>query len=103
MKKTLFIILMFITFLVFADGGSKESKTTMFQLTGVILDSITNESLVGVEVEIGGKKIYTDLDGKFTTIIYPGEHNIKTSYISYKSDSIKINQNKDLIILMSQD
>lgn len=107
MKKILFIISLIITSLVFADGnnnksitdsGTKKSKT--IEITGLVYDGITNECLAGVKIEIDNETIYTDFDGKFTTIIYPGEHKIKSSYISYKdaTDTINFQYDKDLII-----
>lgn len=108
MKKLLFIILMVITSLSFADGGEtkKSEPNATIEMTGYVFDKLTNETLVGVEVEIDNKTVYTDLDGKFTSIVYPGEYEIKTSYISYNnvSDTIKINQNNtEIVVLMNQE
>jgi hypothetical protein len=99
----------FISFLLFsmlaitslADDNreKKNSSPEPVDLSGIITDSETGETLIGVEVKLEGtdKKTHTDFDGNFRfERINPGEYNITAKYISYKSATIE-RQNIDFL------
>jgi hypothetical protein len=114
MKKIfLSLIVVCLTMVSFAKNDENKNEvensaanTTTIQLSGVVTDKITNEALVGVEVEIEGtnQKVYTDFDGKFTfNNLKPGEYNLVASYISYQKNMVEhidVNKNNQVTILL---
>jgi len=54
-----------------------------------IVDVDTNETLVGVSVNVNDKTYYTDFDGNVT--IPKSKDSINISYISYDNVKVKIN------------
>ncbi len=94
MKKGLVLIWMLLIGVALhaSDKDSKvkdaDTQATMM-LSGSVVDHISGESLVGVEVKIAGtdKVTYTDFDGNFNfQNIKPGEYKLVTSYISYQQE-----------------
>lgn len=74
------------------DAGKSVESAASMQLSGVVTDKNSNETLVGVEVEIEGtnQKVYTDFDGKFSfSNLKPGNYNLVASYISYEKNVIE--------------
>ena len=37
-------------------------------ITGKIIDKISGEEIAGAEIQIGAEKVYTDLEGNFSTV-----------------------------------
>jgi hypothetical protein len=69
-------------------GSKSETKTeaATFSLSGNIIDEISGEALVGVEVKIEGTdvKAYTDFDGHFVIDeVKAGSCKLVASYTSY--------------------
>lgn len=59
-------------------------------IRGVVTDSATGETLIGVTVSAVGAKSMTatDLDGKFSLSVLPGTYQIKLAYISFQDVTI---------------
>lgn len=99
--KKIFLSLLIIGLALVSFAKSEENKTetttpsesvASTELTGIVTDKVSNEALVGVEVEIEGanQKVYTDFDGKFTfNNLKAGEYNVVASYISYEKNIIQ--------------
>jgi len=68
----------------------KNDNKTM-TLTGKVVDKYTNEPLAGVLIKNNNIQIYTDLDGNFTINNFEYGTYINIELISYKNDSILIN------------
>lgn len=92
-KSLLFIGMLLIGIALQANEKDSKMKDTDSQatlmLSGSIVDVVSGESLVGVEVKIAGtdKKTYTDFDGNFNFEgVTPGEYKLVASYISYKPE-----------------
>lgn len=75
----------------------------MLSLSGNVIDEVSGESLVGVEVKIEGSdvKTYTDFDGHFViNNLKAGQGKFVASYTSYKEkldkavDKLKSNVKK---------
>ncbi|MCD6214402.1 MAG: TonB-dependent receptor [Candidatus Desulfofervidus sp.] len=89
MKKLLWL-LMFVLFMPsFAFSQLKEEKSGI--ISGVVLDKNTGETLIeaGVEVVETGKKVFTDLDGKFRLELPEGKYEIRVFYPLYQGQRIK--------------
>jgi hypothetical protein len=106
---------MLLSMSVFADTKSKDVVETeavfavanakTIQLTGSILDSKNQETLVGATLHVGGKKYYSNLEGAFSiSDIKPGKHQIKVEFISYKPTIIEVdvNNNEGINIYLHQ-
>jgi hypothetical protein len=84
------------------EKGKKELET--YAITGQVIDKLTGEELVGVEITIEdtGKKIYSDFDGTFSLPnLTPGKYTIKAKLVSYqtgKIEEIEILQQENLIV-----
>lgn len=92
-NKILLGILIIFTINLYADGDGVITKSTnqKVNLSGVIIDNNTNETLTGVEIDINGYKTYSDLDGNFQLELPVSEnYNLSTSYISYQEEKLKI-------------
>jgi hypothetical protein len=93
--KTISFIILALTLTVSAFAKSDKTTPEMTassepvvttELTGLVIDKLSNEALVGVEVTIEGtnEKTYTDFDGQFQfKNLQPGKYTLHTSYISY--------------------
>lgn len=78
MKKTLSWFFFFISFQAFTQTAS---------LSGTIIDSLTSESLIGVNVVLVGTTLgaSTDLDGSYLISNIPaGEYTLQISYVGYE-------------------
>lgn len=68
----------------------------MLSLSGNVIDEVSGESLVGVEVKIEGSdvKTYTDFDGHFViNNIKAGQGKFVASYTSYNKNEKSFNFN----------
>jgi hypothetical protein len=95
MKKVIFALMVaFVAGSAFAEKTSTkievkaETKTesALISLSGNIIDEVSGEALVGVEVKLEGTelKTYTDFDGHFVIDnLKAGECKLVTSYTSY--------------------
>lgn len=88
------------------ENENSSANTASIQLSGIVTDKVSNEALVGVEIEIEGtnQKVYTDFDGKFTfSNLRPGEYNLVASYISYEKNVVEhvdVKANNQVAILL---
>jgi hypothetical protein len=83
---------------VITPKGDKKVETTELatvnttNLSGVVLDNETGETLTGVAIRFEGSTevVYTDFDGNFKiNNIVPGNYNILSNYISYSDNKLK--------------
>ncbi|MBN1926724.1 MAG: carboxypeptidase-like regulatory domain-containing protein [Prolixibacteraceae bacterium] len=100
MKKILLTILATALFLASYAKENNEGKNSeaekeavqVIDFKGSIIDHVSSEALVGVEVQIEGTdiKAYTDFDGNFTfENLKPGKYNIIATYISYEKNTLE--------------
>jgi hypothetical protein len=88
------------------EAENSSENTATIQLSGIVTDKVSNEALVGVEIEIEGtnQKVYTDFDGKFSfSNLRPGEYNLVASYISYEKNVVEhvdVKANNQVSILL---
>ncbi len=105
MKKIIFsVFIACASLVVFAEktGSKSETRTdaAICTLSGNIIDEVSGEALVGVEVKIEGSdaKTYTDFDGHFViNNLRSGECKLVASYTSYnkveKNFKVEMNSN----------
>jgi hypothetical protein len=94
MKKVIFaVFVVFATTSVFAEKAEtntdSKSEITAVSLSGNIIDEVSGEALVGVEVKVDGsdKKTYTDFDGHFVIEnMKAGQCKLVASYTSYNKN-----------------
>lgn len=118
MKITFLIIaIAFLSITAYADNNksSKNVKTNKTEavekanfvnVSGIITDKKSNESLAGASIYIDGTKYYSDLDGNFTIQnIKPGKHTVKVEFISYQSVEMEmdIRTNQEINIDLVQE
>jgi len=108
MKKS--IAVMFVALLVLSQvnanntGEKGEKNIATHVVNGQVIDKLTGEELVGVEITIEntGEKIYSDFDGTFTLPnITPGKYTLKAKLVSYRTGKIEeldINQQKNIML-----
>lgn len=69
------------------------SKVTTRLITGKIIDKLSGEEIAGAEIQIGTEKVYTDLEGNFSTVLTLSE-NVKLeaaiNFISYAETCVTI-------------
>ncbi len=100
--KVLFIAIGLFIGLSSFKGGKRAADVVDFNtsISGVVLDEVSGEALVGVEVTLEGSNLttYTDFDGKFSfNEVVPGDYKVSTDYVSYESTEstgIKLNQDE---------
>ena len=92
-----------------ADGDMKPVANTgakaTWSISGSVVDKKNNESLAGVAILVGGKKVYTDLEGHFELpVLNPGKYAVKVELISYETveTQIDVQSNSDLNIGLLQ-
>ena len=110
MKTTLQIIglLAIISFSSFKGEKNNDATATAATSTieGIVIDEISGETLVGVEVFIEGAdlKTYTDFDGNFSfKNIGVGEYSIFAKLISYRDKKIEVNTNGQTNLKLKMD
>ncbi|MFA6944862.1 MAG: TonB-dependent receptor, partial [Pedobacter sp.] len=70
-----------------------------YTVNGVVKDSLSGESLIGVTLKFTGKTqlgTSTNAYGFFSYKLSPGEYNLSVSYIGYRSINRKINISSDI-------
>jgi hypothetical protein len=73
--------------------GDKKSNLATTSISGKVTDFKTGETLTGVCIRIENTNIevFSDFDGNFEIKnLKPGNYNLVTSYVSYKSSSINV-------------
>lgn len=94
MKKVIFAILIaLVSTTTFAGKTDTKSETktdaAVVSLRGNVIDEVSGEALVGVEVQLQGTdvKTYTDFDGHFVIEnLKPGQCKLVASYTSYNKN-----------------
>lgn len=78
MKKNFFLLT--ALFIVISSAVAQ-----MGTIRGTVIDDLTGETLIGVNVVIGGTMTgaSTDLDGKFSIRVAEGTYNVEATYISF--------------------
>jgi len=94
MKKVIFALLVaFATTSAFAEKAEtktdSKAEAAVLSLSGNVIDEVSGEALVGVEVKVEGSelKTYTDFDGHFVIDnLKSGECKLIASYTSYNKN-----------------
>lgn len=98
MKKAIIAILLaIVTTTSFAEKAEtksnakaeNKSEAAAISLSGNVIDQVSGEALVGVEVQLAGSQVktYTDFDGHFVIQdLKPGDYKLVASYTSYKKN-----------------
>ena len=94
MKKVIFALLVaFATTSAFAEKtdskADSKSEAIVLSLSGNVIDEVSGEALVGVEVKVDGsdQKAYTDFDGHFVIDnVKSGNCKLIASYTSYNKN-----------------
>ncbi len=107
MKKLIFSMLVVcLSIAVFAEKTDSKSaaktENAVVSLSGNVIDQVSGEALVGVEIKIEGSdvKTYTDFDGHFVfDNLNSGDCTLVANYTSYnKSEkALKINTNNNKV------
>jgi hypothetical protein len=112
--KALFLIIFLSSVIICTAGNTKKEKLannpsteqTAIIINGKIVDSGSQENLVGVKVSIANTNLvaFTDFEGKFSFEIPANlqESEIKVSYISYEETTVKLNGKDDTLIELNQ-
>lgn len=100
MKKVLFWVVLCLFLPAFVFAAEKGV------ITGTIVDSKSGEPLIeaGVEVVQTGKKVFTDLDGKYTLQLPVGQYDIRVFYPEYQGQRVKgveVNADKPALVNLS--
>lgn len=107
MKKVIFALLVaFATTSAFAEKAEtkadSKAEAVVLSLSGNIIDEVSGEALVGVEVKVDGsdQKTYTDFDGHFVIDnVKSGECKLVASYTSYNKNekTFRIDSKSNLV------
>jgi TonB-linked SusC/RagA family outer membrane protein len=90
-KSMLLVLLAFAGTAVFGQGRN---------ISGTVTDQSTSESLPGASVVIKGtsKGVSTDMEGKFTVMVDPGENTLVISFVGFETAEITIGNQNNLNI-----
>jgi hypothetical protein len=113
MKRAFFaLVFLGLSTVVFAEKTDSKVETKaesmVLSVSGNVIDEVSGEALVGVEVKVEGSdvKTYTDFDGHFViNNLKPGNCKLVASYTSYnkseKTLSVDTSSNKIKIELQA--
>ena len=75
---------------VYSQVSNDNKNRSAGKITGVVVDSESGETLIGVNVilENSSKGTATNVDGKYALNVEPGSYNLVISYISYTKKKI---------------
>src|SRR4051812_48383685 len=96
-----FLLLMATCFFwQFASGQDQPSIT----VTGTVIDSVTNEPVIGAVIAVKGstKATTTDIDGKYT-IEAPANGTLIISYAGYVEQEIPVNNASSVNVTLRED
>lgn len=99
MKKLILVVLVaFASVSAFAEKAESKTETKseaiVLSLSGNVIDEVSGEALVGVEVKVEGTdvKAYTDFDGHFVIDnVKAGNCKLVASYTSYNKAEKTLN------------
>lgn len=92
MKKFILLLISFLMVLnTFAGNHIKNKKSTADSrlVSGQVIDKSTGELIVGAEVIIDNKVVYTDLNGMFA-LVATANKDILISSVSYNQTKISV-------------
>jgi len=105
MKRTfcLKLIVVVLTLIFYSSGVSQAQDAEQILVTGIILDELTNEGLIGASIKEGdtGNGTVTDIDGSFEISVNNGAE-LQISYIGY-ADKTVIASSESMTIFLAQD
>ncbi len=98
MTKFFLTLIIFFTAICTQAGNTTPANTPSSSstrlITGKIIDKVSGEEIAGAEIQIGEKKIYTDLEGNFSAVVPVDPQSSKieaaVNYISYNEACIQI-------------
>jgi hypothetical protein len=69
-----------------------QARAASVRVTGIIRDEANAISLPGVPVEVVGTQqvVYTDVDGRYTLDLTPGDHQLRVTLDSYQTKTIAV-------------
>lgn len=112
MKTLITVLFLSLTIISTAGNTNKDKlndKTTAEKsvlINGKIIDSVSKESLAGVKISVANANIvvFTDFDGNFNIELPTNEigNEIRVSYISYEETTVRIVNENDKLIEISQ-
>jgi hypothetical protein len=87
MKKCFLLFLVITGNLMFAGIDNSATKKIV---SGKVIDKKSGEELAGVEIQIDGKTIYSDLNGNFSANVDITKTNATLKYISYNNADVTL-------------
>jgi hypothetical protein len=95
MKRLIFAVMVaLVSTSAFAEKADSKAEAAVLSLSGNVIDEVSGEALVGVEVNVVGSdvKTYTDFDGHFVIDnLKAGQCKLATSYTSYNKSEKTFN------------
>ena len=96
--RTYFLVLIIsLTNSIYAGNSPANNPTTAPStklITGKVIDKTSGEEIAGAEIQIGEKKIYSDLEGNFSAIVTTDAVTSKIeaaiNYVSYQEACVQI-------------
>ena len=97
MQRQLFILIAFLIGNYAIAGiptpGSPDHVSTKL-VYGKVIDKVSGEEIAGAEIQIGEKKVYSDLEGNFSALVPADKATLQleaaVNYISYNETCITI-------------
>jgi hypothetical protein len=92
MKKYILIIIVIIAGnnLIAGNSNKHEEKDNTKIISGKVIDKISGEEIVGAEVKIGDKIVYTDFNGNFSASITTSKTEALVKFVSYNDSKINL-------------
>ena len=91
---TIIATILISTSILFASNEETPASIATTSISGQVIDKVTGEALAGVKIQLNNSDntiVYTDLDGNFKlTNLTPGEHEIKSTLISYNTANVVV-------------
>ena len=108
MKKSLLLIALLCPLWLFA-----QSESDYRTIKGVVMDSVTNETLIGATVMIdpdaaeaknlGPKGTITDFDGKFELKVPKAVKYVVVSFVGYKNAKLDVTKTTEFKVMLQPD
>jgi hypothetical protein len=105
--RALFVCAFGISVPVMAQDGAQVAPAPArpgqtVRVTGVVRDEANAITLPGVPVEVLGttQVVYTDVDGRYTLQVPPGQHQIKVLLEGYQEKTINVSAGQERTITM---
>lgn len=86
---TLFVIIIG-NIVIAGNGNNKSEKDNTKLISGKVIDKISGEEIVGAEIKIDNKIIYTDLNGNFLASINSTKTEALVTFVSYNDAIVNI-------------